>query len=418
MDIVYKRALVILQAGNKKQLKKYLDEQEESLKSFADKVFEAGIINQKVWEQIVGENMPDPELKAFEDQLNAQQISLPQLIDKHGEPEFQLIIEEYIKNQLDQKTFGKEEVASLSRAGIIGKHQLDLYCESKGWNSGDFVRKDSLAIPPSVWPTDLDLTFGHTDVLLVGAPYAGKTMFLSLFYHYARRKLGKLEILSNNSKGSKYSSIIMQAVEDGQFIDSTPNEVILSTSCKLSETTVEKGFLGIRKKQVDMPFNCIEISGESFRDAYGKPLDEWPRHLQKVFQSENPLILVILLPSDESTITINEIDHSIRISTEDFLNYIIGSLQQEPEINGRLVATSIVISKWDELSSTDQSAEDVVSTRCPQMHAKLKQDYEEMYGLFPFSVGHVNKELNSFQYKHETIREWYDWLIQTAPVSP
>jgi len=417
-DEIFNRALYLLRAGNRENLKNYLTREGESLRTFADRAIAEDKIKSTLWEQIVGEPMPDPQVKAFEQRLNTQQVSFEELILKHSQSDYGEMINRYIHKQIDQSALNQEEVTAFFQAGIMDEIQLDLYCEKKGWSSRDFVPKDNMSIPPSVWPTDLDLSFGHTDILLVGAPGAGKTMFLSLFYHYAKRKLGNLDILSENPKGSKYSSIIIQAAEEGQFIDSTPKPVILNTSCNLTEKILDKGIFSSKVKEIEMPFNCIEISGENFSDSYGNPLDEWPEKLQNIFKSENPLILVVLLPLDEATITISELDHRIRISTEDFLNYIIGSLQQVPEINRRLVAASIVISKWDELKEPDKTVEEVVAERCPQMHQKLQRDFRDTYGLFPFSVGQVNKKLNSFQYQHDTISEWYDWLISIAPVSP
>src|SRR6056297_1940543 len=118
-DEIFNRALYLLRAGNRENLKNYLTREGESLRTFADRAIAEDKIKSTLWEQIVGEPMPDPQVKAFEQRLNTQQVSFEELILKHSQSDYGEMINRYIHKQIDQSALNQEEVTAFFQAGIM-----------------------------------------------------------------------------------------------------------------------------------------------------------------------------------------------------------------------------------------------------------------------------------------------------------
>lgn len=426
-DIEFTRAMTYLSQGGRSSLETYLGSVGSDKVQFANIAYTKGVItNKEGWKKIVGYDMPDPALEQkfsdFRERLHRHEFSYEELQAVYTEQRYNEEIQSYIIQRLDQKSLNETELKEWYKRGIVSIDLTKKYCDetSLDFDQIDRKPKPKINIPPHLWPTDANLTYGNTDVLLIGSPGAGKTMLLASLYYYANRVKGTLNPDARNNKGFAYSSLLISAIQQGQFIIGTKPDIILHTSATISGEQVKKGiFTKTRIEGIECPFNFIEMAGETYNRAFGKSISEWPDNLRSCFEgSKNPKIILLTIPVDEEYITIAEGTPSeMRLSAEQLYSYII-QLFIDTGVIDHIVAVGLIATKWDkQVDKSDEGFDKFIRERCYGIDQTLSNENIE-YEKFDFSIGFVDDEVNSYQFNPEPSSHIYDWLMECAPIRP
>jgi len=426
-DLEYKRSLTYLKEFGVSQLETYLKTINSDKVRFANFAFNKGNVNKDGWKTIVGRDMPDPAIEQkfsdFKDRLQSNEATDEELQAQYTDDRYYEAIEIHVNNKLNQKALNQHQLKDWYKRGIISMDRTKEYCLSAGLDFNDIDRrpKPKINIPPHLWPTDANLTYGNTDVLLIGSPGAGKTMLLASLYYYANRIKGTLNPDARNNKGYAYSSLLISAIQQGQFIIGTKPDIILHTSATISGSAETKdGWLrGTRIKEIECPFNFIEMAGETYNRAFGKSISEWPDNLRACFEgSKNPKIVLLTIPVDEEYITIAEGTPSeMKLTAEQLYSYILDLFIGTGIIN-QIVGVGLIATKWDkQTDKSDEGFEKFIMQRCCGIDRTLTGENLE-YEKFDFSIGDVDDEINSYKFEPEHTSYIYDWLMSCAPIRP
>ena len=425
-DTDFKKALAYVSLGDKSQLAAFLSSINSDIRQFANVAFNSNKVDKYGWEKLTGEPMPDlAKENAFHDfksRLENGSFTIEELQTSYADERYDQAIRNYINNRVQNRNLDQEDLKEYYKRGLLNENEVKDYCRSSGFSFDEIDQKpyDFINIPPHLWPLEPSLTYGNTDVLLVGSPGAGKTMLLASLFHYANRTVGTLNPDARNSSGYAYSSILISAIEQGQFILGTPPNKILHTPATITGTQITKSFFGkTREEKIECPFNFIEMAGETFTDAFGKTIDEWPNNLRTCFEhSKNPKIVILTIPVIEQFIEIGEGASLMKLSSEQLYSYIIDFFVSNG-IMDQIVAVGLVITKWDEHSDqSDDGFHNLIEQKCRQLDRTLTNIQNVEYEQFAFSVGSVETERNCYKFSNSKVSEIYEWLMECAPIRP
>lgn len=429
-DIDFKRALTYVKLGDQANLKAFLSTINSDLRQFADMAFNKNVINKDGWKKIVGEPMPDLEKESAFMEFNARiqngNFTFEELQTTYGDDRYNKTIKGYINKRLQDLSFNEFDLKEYFKRGVIDETQTRAYCKRANLDFDEIDQKPvpPINIPSHLWPTDPNLTYGNTDVLLIGSPSAGKTMLLASLFHYGKETLGKLNPDSANSGGFAYSSILISAVEQGQFITQTPPDTILHTTAYISSIAHKRTVFGkIKEETIISPFNFIEMPGETYLKAFGKGFDALPDNLKVCFeQSQNPKVVFFTIPVKEKFVKIGEGSNEMKILAQELYTFIL-DIFISSKIMDKIVAVGLIITKWDEHDSyTEEALDLLIDKKCKSLDdtlIRLDENSEITYESFPFWISpDVDVERNTYKFDSTHMKEIYDWLLEVAPIRP
>ncbi len=428
----YKTALTYLQLKNKKNLIAYLDSSGATLLDFGYMLYDKGRIDDVGFKKLTGHDVKDREKEShFQDfisRLNSNQLSYEELQTKYSEERYNMAISEFVKSKLQNNSLSENELFEFVKRGILSENIVRQHLRTRGRSEAEIdeiLGKEApqVIIPKSLWPTEPNLTHGNTDVLLVGSPGSGKTMFLASLYYYGENEIGTLNKDANNNKGYAYSSLLVSTVQQGLFVNNTPPEFILHTTAVLSESITTKNMLGRRKtKTVECPFNFIEMAGETFSDAFGKKMEDFPENLRHCFKvSQNPKIILLIVSLIEEYVSV-KIDGAImKLKASELHNYILDFIKAQGLLD-KVVSIGLIITKWDLAEDqSDDGFNNLINTKYKKFEELLKSFKNEFgipYDIFSFSIGDVDDKRKRYTYSDKGISDVYEWILHYGPIRP
>lgn len=391
--------------------------------------------------------MNDKQLKILETLCNQfKERNIDFFLGKIGKLESQgLSKEEFMSIAQDEDWLSEDYILIMKdifklQNGLLSEEDIRGYC-SGGWINENILQQhssysqdkikdlcglkaDPIPVPSDLWKEYHPLMNKATDIFIVGAPRAGKSVLLTGLFGYST-KIGKLNQKPEIRNGSIYSSILINSAETGRFIIPTPPNEILHTACDFEFETDQNTII--------CPLNLTEVSGEIFRAMWDEQdirnllegslaeENEEQTGLNKLvkylFESNNKKIFIFSVPYGEFNIEVNVYGDNINTIMEQFYILLLQDLESKGLLNNS-VGLALTINKWDKsdddsISAFERYIEDNFYNLWERM-LKYKNKYNLNIGKFPVSIGIVDEDRSTFDFKPENFESIYKWITDTA----
>jgi hypothetical protein len=243
---------------------------------------------------------------------------------------------------------------------------------------------------------------GRTDVFVFGIAGSGKSSFMAGLMYFMYRN-GLIDLQMNNHNGFVYMNSLINAIQCKQLPRPTAVNYVQHMECDVRDAD-----------DIKHPLTFIEMSGELFKNLYGKPKETMNLKLKEyLFDSPNNKVLFL---------TIDYYAHLSGVSHEEKQDMRFYHIVKFLETYGMLEtveAICILITKWD--SSADQSQQ--------AAEELLRQEYLSLYNLckelsrekglkfraFCFSLGTFDSS-NQYVYDDFYSKQIYEFLVSITPV--
>jgi hypothetical protein len=246
----------------------------------------------------------------------------------------------------------------------------------------------------------------RTNIFVLGLVGAGKSVFLvGLLYHIYRS--GNLRLINrNNIAGSNFIDLLMEYFEKGYLPPATPEDLPIYIEADI-----------ITENQKTIPVNLFDMSGEIFRQAYGKQLSNMPKNFLKYLNQENNKVFVL---------TINYGSKNSSFEQARTFTSILTTLAEQNVLN-YTISVCLLITKWD-ISGLVNESEEVQANHAREFlntyYLNLKRTCEEFsqrfnfdLRIFAFSLGTIDKYDQSIDFNPTYANNLYQW-ISTLPIKP
>ena len=421
---------------------------------FIHLVFAFGHIDKEEYFEILGKYPPIPpdpeEERKFEDFKNRLwhgELSLDSIrtYKESSQERYRVEVDQFINIKLTDPDFSGEELEDYYRYELLTEGAIQDYLDRE--NRSDEIGQ-ILKTPEELLvlnrPVGLEkIEHGRTDVILIGAPTTGKTMFLSSFLDCLEQH-NNLDLTHLTPTGRDYCELLKRSVREGILFDRTKNDTLVSMPADLTFTKKAK-YRFQSDKELILPINLIEMPGEAFRKAYNKNKEDWPKNLKECFwESKNPKIIFFMYAVDNPLIEMKEIEtevsgeettivsqqigskvKNVKITAEGFYKFFIDKFTEYGLFKeGIIIGLGLIFTKWDQYDPTlAKSPIDFANEECSNfdnnIHAlskgKKRKGIKFDFERFKSSIGKVDPNMNSYVYSPEGLNEIYKWILKIAP---
>lgn len=247
------------------------------------------------------------------------------------------------------------------------------------------------------WEDLPDLQPNRTDVLVLGIPGSGKTMFLAGLFHYAYLE-GRLLKDITNPYGVKYLDSLVDSISQTALLEATTQDKLQVMFCNIKDELARTH-----------PLTFIEMSGEVFKEFYENDDAKIPEKLQQYMHFENQKILILVIDYQE------DINKKGSASREQLI-FALKVLEREG-VMSKIDSIFIIITKWDlcpNKNDSDAPADFLKNKGYMALKAECEQ-LAEVYNINfmfdTFSLGEFYGIKNDkYNYDETDSKRLYEWI--------